>query len=232
MSSFVMRFAVLLVLFWAGSTLVTPGMLRAEAPENWHLETNKDGIKVYSRHLAGSRLKEIKVHCEMPGTLAQLVALYSDVDYYPQVISNTKTARLLRRVSETELFYYLQCDMPTPVADRDLAMRLRFDYNPNTKVLLMHTDDAAGLVPMKRDLVRVPSWTGLWTVRPLPNNRLQIDYTFQVDPGGELPTWLVNMIAPVAPYKSFVKLRESLQLPRYRGRSFNFLNGNSATAAR
>ncbi|GAB2963901.1 START domain-containing protein [Hymenobacter coalescens] len=200
----------------------------AAARENWRLETNKDGIKVYSRHSPGSRFKEIRVHCEMPGTLSQLVALYTDVDNYTQVISNTKRAHLLRRVSETELFYYIESQMPRPVANRDLVMRLQFAYSPVDKLLVIHTNSVNGMVAPQPDLVRVPSWTGQWTVRQVTDSRLQIDYTFRVDPGGELPTWLINMIAPVAPYSSFMKLRNGLQLPRYQSRSFAFLQGETA----
>ncbi|MCC2547267.1 hypothetical protein LJY25_12495 [Hymenobacter sp. BT175] len=197
---------------------------RAEDKAGWHLETDKDGIRVYSRFLPNSRLKEIRVHCEMPGTLSQLVALYSDVDNYPQVISRTRTARLLRRPSETELYYYLETDMPPPVADRDLVMHLQFAYDAGQQVLVMNTTAANGLVAPQAGLVRIPYWSGKWQVRPVGSNRLQIDYTFLVDPGGELPAWLVNMVAPVAPYQSFVQLRDALQLPRYQGRSFSFIS--------
>ncbi|GAA3918438.1 hypothetical protein [Hymenobacter algoricola] len=203
---------------------MVPGSLQAVPPAYWRLETDKDGIQVYSRSLTGSRFKEIKVRCEIPGTLAQLVALYSDVDNYRAVISNTKSSRLLRRVSETEFYYYLESQMPTPVTNRDIVMRLQFEYNPYANSLIINTTSVDGLVPLKAGLVRVPSWTGQWYVRALNANRLQIDYSFRVDPGGELPAWLVNMLAPVAPYQSLIKLRNGLQLPRYQGRSFAFLN--------
>ncbi|QHJ07855.1 START domain-containing protein [Hymenobacter busanensis] len=225
-------FALLLtVLCPAASGVAAERAPRAETKTHWRLETDKEGIKVYSRVSDDSRFKEIKVHCEMPGTLSQLVAMYSDVDQYPYVISNTKSARLLRRVSETELFYYLETQMPTPVANRDVAMRLQFSYDAASQQLLISTTHAAGLVPPQPGRVRVPYWSGLWTVRPLTPNRLQVDYTFRVDPGGELPTWLVNMVAPVAPYRSFVQLRRALQLPRYQGRSFAFLSGPAATTS-
>ncbi|RAK68306.1 START domain-containing protein [Hymenobacter edaphi] len=208
--------------------VTAPLPAQAAALESWRLETNKNGIQVYSRHSPDSRFKEIRVHCEMPGTLAQLVALYTDVDNYTQVISNTKRARLLRRVSETELYYYLESQMPRPVANRDVVMHLQFQYAPAERQLIIHTNSVGGMVAPQADIVRVPSWTGQWTVRQITDSRLQIAYTFRVDPGGELPTWLINMIAPVAPYNSFMKLRSGLQLPRYQNRSFGFLTPETA----
>jgi START domain len=220
--------ALLIALLWCSGTGAAPTARPAVASEAWHLETNKDGIRVYSRHSPNSRFKEIRVHCEMPGTLSQLVALYSDVDNYTQVISNTKRAHLIRRVSETELYYYIESQMPRPVANRDLVMRLQFAYTPAEKLLVIHTNSVNGMMPAQDGIVRVPSWTGQWTVHQITDSRLRIDYTFRVDPGGELPTWLINMIAPVAPYSSFVKLRSGLQLPRYQSRSFAFLAAETA----
>lgn len=220
--------ASVMLLGLGGSTAAPMAAPRAAATDNWRLETNKDGIKVYSRHSPDSRFKEIKVHCEMLGTLSQLVALYTDVDNYTQVISNTKRARLLRRTSETELYYYLESQMPRPVANRDLVMHLQFAYAPNDRLLVINTNSVNGMVAPQAGIVRVPSWTGQWRVRQLTDTRLQIDYTFRVDPGGELPTWLINMIAPVAPYSSIMKLRSGLQLPRYQGRTFAFLNPDTA----
>lgn len=196
---------------------------QAVAFDDWHLETDKDGIQVYSRAQVASRFKEIKVQCEMPGTLEQLVALYSDVANYQKVISNTRSAYLIRKVSETEFFYYLESQMPATVANRDLVMRLQFTYNDRNRLLLINTTAVDGLVPCKAGLVRVPFWNGEWQVRAVSATRLQIHYSFLVDPGGTLPAWLVNVLAPVAPYQSFIKLRNSLQLPRYQGKSFEFL---------
>ncbi|QKG56417.1 hypothetical protein GKZ68_07085 [Hymenobacter sp. BRD128] len=197
--------------------------LQAACAAEWKLETDKDGIQVYSRLQADSRFKEIKVQCEMPGTLEQLVALYSDVANYPHVISNTRSAYLLRTVNETEFFYYLETQMPALVANRDVMMRLQFAYAPPTHVLRITTSAVDGLVPPQPGRVRIPYWSGEWQVWALSATRLRISYCFRVDPGGELPARLVNRLAPVAPYQSFLQLRKSLQLPRYQGHHYAFL---------
>lgn len=210
--------------FWVWVAVLGGAHPARAAADGWQLETDKDGIQVYSRQSAGSRFKEIRVQCEMPGTLEQLVALYSDVANYRQVISNTRTAYLLRQVSETELFYYLESQMPAAVANRDVVMRLQFAYDAPTRSLRIHTTAVEGTVPVKAGVVRVPYWNGEWHVRALTPTRMHVNYCFRVDPGGTLPPWLVNLLAPVAPYQSFVKLRSSLRLSRYQNRHFAFLD--------
>ena len=214
---------------WVGPLLIVLAVLGRLVPvqaaglDDWQLQTDKDGIQVYKRTQPGSRFQEVKVDCEMPGTLAQFVALYSDVANYPNVIRNTNRAYVVRAVSETEFFYYLECQLPAPVANRDLVMRLQFAYSPATHYLQIHTSSVDGLVPEQAGLVRVPSWKGEWQVWALSATRLKITYCFRVDPGGALPAWLVNRLAPVAPYQSMLQLRRSLTLPRYQGRHFAFL---------
>lgn len=214
---------------WAGPLLVILAVfgllfpVQAAAPGDWQLQTDKDGIQVYMRAQAGSRFQEVKVACEMPGTLEQFVALYSDVANYRNVIRNTRTAYRLRSVSETEFFYYMESQLPALVANRDLVMRLQFAYSPAAHCLQIHTTSVDGLVPVQPGIVRVPCWKGDWQVWALSETRLKIAYCFQVDPGGALPAWLVNRLAPVAPYQSFLQLRRSLPLPRYQGHHFAFL---------
>ncbi|GAB3960703.1 START domain-containing protein [Spirosoma harenae] len=194
-----------------------------QAKNDWHLEKDKNGIRVYSRHLDGSRLKEIKVDCEIPGSINQLVAFLSDVDQYSKVVYKNKSAQLLRRVSETDFYYYSESEMPWPATNRDLVLRLRFAYDPASKVLQINTNSVTDMVPPKEGLVRVAFWQAVWQVHAVAGNKMQIDYTFQVDPGGTLPAWLINATAAIGPYQSFLNLREKIQLPRYQKRSFGFL---------
>ena len=79
---------------------------RAQTNDDWKLEKNKDQIQVYSRRLPNSKLSELKIECTMPGTQSQLVALLSDINNYENVIYKMKSAKLVKRISETELIYY------------------------------------------------------------------------------------------------------------------------------
>jgi hypothetical protein len=172
-----------LVLLGLGRAFVT----QAQPPEEWHLEKDKDGIRVYSRHLTSSRLKEIKVNCEMAGYPAQLVAFFSDVDQYHQVIYKNKTARLLRRVSETELYYYAESELPWPAANRDFVIRLRFAYDPTAKVLQINTNAVADMVPPQAGIVRVSFWQAVWLVRPRRTTGCRSTTHFRLIPAENYP---------------------------------------------
>ena len=191
--------------------------------EDWHLEKDKDQIQVYSRKVPGNRLTELKVECLMPGTQSQLVALLSDIANYKNVIYKTKSAQLIRRVSETELLYHVVSALPWPVSDREMSVRLTFAQDPASKLMQIRGVGVPNLVVARPGTVRVADWLAVWLVRPVAKQQLGVTYTCRVDPGGEIPAWLDNIAMANSAYQSFTLIGKSLSLPRYQGKSFAFL---------
>ncbi len=196
---------------------------RTHPSDDWKLEKDKDQIRVYSRRLPNTKLSELKVECTMPGTQQQLVALLSDIGNYEKVIYKMKSARLVKRISETELIYYGVSSLPWPVSDRDMTVRLTFNYVPTSKILSIKGVDIPNLIAPHSGRVRVTDWLANWQVRQATSNQMQIVYTVRFDPGGEIPAWLDNVAASASAFQSFSLLRESILLPRYQGKSFAFL---------
>ena len=191
--------------------------------DNWKLEKDKNGIQVYSRHLDHSRLKEVKVLCDIKGTMNQLVAFIFDIDRYKDVVYRVKDSYLVRRVSDREFYYYNETSMPWPIQNRDLVLHMTLQQEKDSRIVHIHADNAHEILPERKGIVRVPSWYSLWTVQETDNHRLKIKYVFQVDPGGELPIWLVNATIAVGPYQSFSMIEEILDQPQYQGKIFSFL---------
>lgn len=191
--------------------------------DSWKLEKDKNSIQVYSRPIPDSRLKEVKVQCEINGTLAQLVAFISDIDRYKDVVYRVKDAYILRRVSDHEFYYYNETSMPWPVHNRDLVLHVTFHQDDATKVLFIKATNAPEMMSEKPGIVRVPFWYSLWTVHETDEHRLKIQYIFRVDPGGELPVWLINATVAVGPYQSFSMVEDILKQPQYQEKTYSFL---------
>jgi hypothetical protein len=66
-------------------------------------------------------------------------------------------------------------------------------------------------IPEKSGKVRVPRSSINWFVTMPSSTSLSIVYTFEADPGGSMPAWLVNMFADKGPYESFKKLSAILK---------------------
>ena len=60
--------------------------------QNWKLDKNKDGIKVYLAENPKSKFKSIKVECTLAGTYDKLIAILTDIDHLKNWVYNTKTS--------------------------------------------------------------------------------------------------------------------------------------------
>ena len=192
--------------------------------DGWHLEKDKDQIQVYSRRTPGQRSTELKVECILPGTQNELVALLSDIPNYRNVIYKTKAARLIRRVSETELFYYVVSALPWPVSDRDMAVQLTFSHDPVSRMLQVRGVGVPDVVASQPGMVRIVDWLAVWQAKQISKQQMKLTYTCRVDPGGNIPAWLDNVAMASSAYQSFLMIRKSVTLPRYQGKSYAFLS--------
>lgn len=203
---------------------LTGQIAQAQPTDAWHLKKNKDHIQVYSRHVAGSSIAELKVECTIPGTKNQLVALLSDVANYNQVIYGTRKASVLKRLDEKRFTYYIINELPWPAKDRDMAVQLNFAQDSVANLLRIQLAIVPNVVPVQPHLVRVADFSASWQVRSVGAQRLKITYTCRVDPGGSIPATVENFVATTGAYNSFILIRDSLRLPRYQGRTFPFIH--------
>jgi hypothetical protein len=183
---------------------------------DWKLNTEKDGIKIYTSIVPDSKVKAIKVECELNATSSQLVALVMDLKTAPDWVYHTKSCELIKQVSPSEIYYYSEINLPWPAANRDFVAHLTVTQNPDTKVITIDGPAVPGFIPVKNGIVRIDHSTGKWTITPLGANQIKVEYSIHVDPGGSLPSWLVNMFAKEGPLQIFKNLKLQLQKSAYR----------------
>jgi hypothetical protein len=193
------------------------------AQTNWELKNEKSGIKVYTSAVTDSKFKAIKVDCELKASLSQIFNLLLDIKNGPEWLYHTKSCTLIKQVSPDELYYYSEINIPWPVQNRDFVAHLKVRQNPDTKVVTVDGPAVPGFVPLKNGIVRVRSSKGLWVITPLTNGRIRVVYTLQLDPGGNLPAWLVNLFAAEGPLKSFEGLLLQLKKPAYQNAELGFI---------
>jgi hypothetical protein len=178
----------------------------AFSQSNWKLTKNKDGIQVYQRDAKGSNFKNIKVECTLTGTFDKLVAIISNVSQYKDWVYNNKSATLVKRVSSYEFYYYTETFLPWPLDNRDAVMHTRITKDSLNRFLKINSTSVTGVVPLKTDKVRITRSDINWYVTKPSANSIHIVYTFETNPGGNVPSWLVNSFADKGPFESFKAL--------------------------
>lgn len=193
------------------------------AQNNWALEVEKEGIKIYTGVFPNSRVKAVKAQCRVKATTSQVVALLMDVESAKDWVYHTKSCSLIKRVSPAELYYHSEISLPWPLQNRDFVAHLKVSQNAVTKVVTIDGPAVKGYVAEKKGVVRIQDSKGKWVISPAGAEDVNIEYTIHVDPGGTLPPWLVNMFASEGPLKIIKNLKIQVQKPIYKNAVIPYL---------
>jgi hypothetical protein len=185
------------------------------AQNSWVLKRQQDGIKVYTRSQTNSNIKVVKVECILNATLSQLAAVIFDIATNDQWVYRTKNYNVLKQVNPLDLYYYAEVQTPWPASNRDFIAHIKLSQNPVSKVMVVDAENAPFFVAQKQDIVRIMHSIGKWVVTIQNPNTIKAEYTLFTDPGGNVPSWLMNMFIADGPLESFQKLKEHLKKPVY-----------------
>lgn len=195
----------------------------ASAQNDWKLSADKEGVKIYTSIVSDSKIKAVKVECDLNTTPSQLVAVVMDINSATDWVYHVKSAKLIKQVSPSELYYYSEVSLPWPVANRDFVAHLIVTQDPASKVVTIDGPAVQGFVPVKKGVVRVDNSFGRWIITPVGTGQVHVQYTIHTDPGGAIPAWLVNIFATDAPLKIFEGLKVQLQKPAYKNTALAFV---------
>lgn len=194
-----------------------------QAQSDWRLIAEKDGISVFSKSVPTSKVKAVKVECTIDASASQLVTLLMDLPAATQWVSHTKSCTLVKRISPSELYYYSEVELPWPLENRDFVAHVRVSQDAATKVVTMNAPAVPGWVDEKKGIVRIQKSLGYWTITPVSAHKVRVEYTLQVDPGGIIPAWTVNMLAAQGPMESFQNMKKQVKSSRYQHVSLAFI---------
>lgn len=195
----------------------------APAQGEWKLKTDRDGIRTYSKKLDDSKINAVKVESVFPASLAQFVAVIADVKSYDNWVYNSKSTSIIKQVSPGELYYYSEVGFPWPATNRDFVSHVVIRQDPRTKVVNVDAKNVSGFVPAKPNIVRITRSTAKWTITPVTANQVRVEYILQVDPGGDLPAWLINPFASKGIVETFKNLRTQLKRSEYASARPSFI---------
>jgi len=179
---------------------------------NWTFQKEKDGIKVYTRPSKASKFNEIKAEFDIQTSSAKFISVISDVDKYPVWVYGTKTTKLCERLNNEEIIYHSEINAPWPFSNRDFYSKLKIHPDPGAKAITITATGLPSYKPVENGIVRVPYLRSYWVVTTVNQSTLHVVYTTNIDAGGAVPAWLVNLFSTNGPIESFSKLRERCKL--------------------
>jgi len=185
------------------------------AQPDWQLKQDKDGIQVYTKNIDNAKLKAVKVVTSINTTLTAITAALMDVEGAIDWVYATKKITLLKKISPAALLYYSEIEIPWPANNRDFIVEIRASQDEKTRVVSVDGFNKPTYLPENKNIVRIQQSYSKWLITPLQKGQVKIEYVLQVDPGGNIPAWLINLFATKGPLETFKKLREQLKKKDY-----------------
>lgn len=183
--------------------------------QNWQLRKSENGIVVYSRDVEGSNFKELKSVFQIKTSLSSVVALLKDFDSYPQWVYRCGESKLLKKISFKESIHYQTVVAPWPVDNRDFIVHVFLNQDTVSGKIVQTGQCLPNYLPPMKDHVRIQLFNAKWTITPLQNGFLKIEYQLMVDPGGNVPAWLVNLAVVDGPFDTAVGMQGMLLKEKY-----------------
>lgn len=193
----------------------------AQEPGVWIFRGEQDGIKIYHRKTEG--LLHIKLCTSLKAPLAGIAELFTDVGTYGQWGYKLEEARLLRRVSETELYYYALYDFPWPIEDRDIILHSKLEQNPVSKIMTITNTPIPDYLPEKPGILRIRNTNTKWSFVPGDGGWVYTEQQISTDSAEGLPDWLVKLTADTGPRETARAIRKVLAAERFQKASSSLI---------
>jgi len=190
---------------------VLPAALHAQ--DNWKHEYTKEGISVYTRAAVGSSLKEFKGEGLVDAPLEVCRNVLMDVESQPKWQPDC-TEVVVLKTEENAIIAYTTTDAPWPARNRDVITRTEVRYTENGMIFSFTGIDDPGLVPLRKDWVRITDIHGMW-ILVRKGDKTYATYQAKVNPGGAIPAWLANTTVTKQAFESLMGLRKMVLDPQY-----------------
>jgi hypothetical protein len=184
----------------------------------WELEKEEEDIhlKIFTREIEGSNLREFKGEMLVETKMTALAALLLDGQSAPKWMHQCEKFEVIEQIDHLSAVVYFINGAPWPVSDRDAVVMSVMSQDPESLVLKAEISVVNDLLPENDDYVRIPHMQGFWLFEPAEKGQTLITYQVHANPGGSLPGWLANSVVVDTPFYTMSNMAEMLKLEKYQ----------------
>jgi hypothetical protein len=174
------------------------------------LKKDKDGVKVYTCKSDTSKFRSLKAEFVIENTsIAELKEFLFTVPNYLNWQFDATEATMLKKINDHEMIYRVVIDAPWPVDNRELIVHFQVSLQEEDRATF-HINTVPSDLPLQEDLVRIPYSQANWDITRV-NQSLHATYRMKINPGGNVPAWLVNIAMADGPHESFRDLKKLIE---------------------
>jgi hypothetical protein len=176
------------------------------AQDGWTLRKDQSGIQIYTQQSEGSKLQKFKAVTVFDCHYDKILKVLRDYDNFEDWMYSIEEAEVFVNEPDHDVIYQ-ETDLPWPCDNRDVVMERKFIKTANGLRIDLKTNDGTEYKPYKKGVERMKEAKGSWEFKTV-GGKTEIVYQFLGDPGGQIPTWVVNLFIVEGPYKTMLNIRE------------------------
>jgi len=217
--SVTLKYLVFLVI-----ALVFNSALMGQNIKKWELVKSCNDIKVYTQKVADLQIKKVKVETVVVATLSQLITIFKDAENHHKWVFLSESAKITEVIDDNNWKYYNFTDTPWPVSNRDYYTSVVLYQNEIDYSVTIKSVAIPDYAPEVDGCVRISFIKSVWTLNPIGNGLVHISFELEVDPGGNIPAWLVNLAVTKGPYNTMTGLIKELKTQRYSNIKLDYID--------
>ena len=191
----------------------------SEGDATWVKVSEDDGITAYMRHEKGSSIFEGKIVGLIEAPIAAIEAILRDPNTMKEYAFNcceSYPIELPEMVKSEDIKYaYQRMRMPWPVKDRDCVAHIDFTTDPRTGAIFANGKGLDAPYPLADEIIRMPVSIAIYTLVPKGEKQTEMTMEGIVDPGGNLPEWVVSLFSKIGSIKTFKNIRAMATSDKY-----------------
>ncbi|HSG52036.1 MAG TPA: START domain-containing protein, partial [Rheinheimera sp.] len=137
-------------------------------------------------------LLQIRAKTTVKSGIGAMLHLLEDTANITNWVANSQKAELTTKPDNKTHIVHTYFSAIWPVSKRDMVTKSVWQQNPQSHILTMTITDIGQNYPLVKGYVRIQQVEGEWTLTPLADGMLTIQYQGQADPGGKLPVFIAE----------------------------------------
>jgi hypothetical protein len=192
-------------------------MPRAAGAADWEQLEDDEGIRVWQREIEGTSLVEFRGRGVVDAPIQDVLAVVHDADRSTEWMESCNGSHTVEYKSPLRVISYNRTESPAPlVSDRDVVVESTYVITPAAKKIRMEFRSVAHeKAPALDGVVRMPKLEGYWELVYGGPKKTEVTYQIQADPGGSLPSWIVNWASKSIPFDTIRNLRSQVKKGGY-----------------
>ncbi|HAN76373.1 MAG TPA: hypothetical protein DCQ31_00685 [Bacteroidales bacterium] len=175
--------------------------------KDWKLERNEAGIAVYSKPSTSRGIKELKIITTIQCDIRKLVNILDDLANAKRYMDSYKVSKTLVQETKNSRWDYVEVTMPWPLSNRDIVVNHSHTFDTVTQTYTSRLKSNPTYIAAKNGIVRLKNMQGGWIIKSTGERSVSTEYYILLDPGENIPAWIINLFVVDVPFETISKLR-------------------------